>query len=42
MGKDELPFSRRKLQEVLAASDPGRPRRAVMVAEGAAGKAREP
>lgn len=41
VGKDELPLSRRKLQEALAASDPGRPRRAVMVVEGAAGEARE-
>ncbi len=39
--KDELPLRHRKLQEELAASDPGRPRHAVMVVEGAAGKARE-
>lgn len=40
--KDELPLRRRKRQEELAASAPGRPRRAVMVVEGATGKAREP
>ena len=41
VGKDELPLRRRKLQEELLVPDPGRPRRAVMVVEGAAGKARE-
>ena len=41
VGKDELPLRRRRLQEELAAPDPGRPRLAAIFVEGAAGKTRE-